>query len=104
MNRLIRVEAALLHIPPTNVETSLRINDPDGGIDARIQAGTVESRWISSGLSVWQFKAGRTITAASILEEAQKPGVRKALADGGTYYLVVSADFIPTKINEIKSW
>src|SRR5712692_6435565 len=82
----------------------MSINDPDGGIDARIQAGKVESRWISSGLSVWQFKAGRTITAASILEETQKPGVRKALADSGTYYLVVSADFIPTKINEIKSW
>jgi len=64
----------------------------------------VGSYWIPGGLSIWQFKAGRNITSADILEEVNKPGVRQGLADGGTYCLVVSADFIPARIGEMKRW
>jgi hypothetical protein len=36
MNLLLRMEAARLHVPPENIETTLRVNDADGGIDAQM--------------------------------------------------------------------
>lgn len=102
INRLIWAEAHRLHLPSMAVETSLRINDPDGGVDARVHAGAVGNRWMPAGESVWQFKAGKDITTADIDEEVKKPGVVAALARGGTYCLVLSADFIPAKIQQFK--
>src|SRR5215469_37821 len=104
MNRLLGLEARRCHIPPSDVETSLHVNDPDGGIDARFRSNEVENPWLPRGLSIWQFKAGSNITASDVLKEVKKPGVRQGLANGGTYCLVVSADFIPKKIDDIKSW
>src|SRR5258708_2405147 len=104
LNRLLWLEGRRLGISPSNIETSLRLNDPDGGVDARVRADAVNCYWIPGGLSIWQFKAGRNITYASILEEVNKPGVRQGLAEGGTYCLAISADFNPAKIDEMKRW
>src|SRR5260370_16114 len=104
MNRLLGLEARRCCIPPSDVETSLRINDPDGGIDALIRSNEIEKPWFPQGSSIWQFKAGSAITASDILKEVKKPGVRQGLANGSTYCLVASADFIPKKVDDIKSW
>lgn len=53
MNHLLCAEADRVGVPPNNVSTSLRVNDPDGGVDARtvIPEG-LEYRWIPLSLSV----------------------------------------------------
>lgn len=102
MGRLIWAESHRLHLPSMAVETSLRINDPDGGVDARVHAGASGSLWMPAGTSVWQFKAGKEISKADIDEEVQKPGVVAALTKGDTYCLVLGADFIPAKIQQLK--
>src|SRR6266699_3005711 len=71
LNRFLWLEGRRLGLPTSNIETSLRLNDPDGGVDARIRAEAVDSYWIPGGPSIWQFKAGRNITSAGILEEVK---------------------------------
>ncbi|HLK61351.1 MAG TPA: hypothetical protein VKU00_32675 [Chthonomonadaceae bacterium] len=59
LNRLIRAEASQQGLSTTQVYTSLRIDDPDGGIDAAVRDCAVVSDWIPIGHSVWQFKSGK---------------------------------------------
>src|SRR6266508_4399986 len=56
VNLLIRDEGRRLQLPPTNVKTSLRISDPDGGADAITDAGEREGPHLEDGDRVWQFK------------------------------------------------
>lgn len=94
MSRLLRSEAWRLGIPDDHVDTSCKINDPDEGIDARIRAddNIAGGPWIPPGLSVWQFKSGRSLDATEIAQEVGKPGPKAALEQGGSYRLVWSAD------------
>ena len=56
MNHLLRAEAYRLEIPQQDVHTSLRITEPDGGIDARIEKGaSAEGLWFPNIRSIWQF-------------------------------------------------
>ena len=36
LNRLLRAESSRIDLASTNAQTSLRIHDPDGGVDARV--------------------------------------------------------------------
>lgn len=92
MTQLLRAEAANHQLPPEAVELSLHINDPDGGIDARVQSSTTSGRWLPPGSSVWQFKASKSLTKAKIHEEISKPGVRVAMEKGARYCLVFGGD------------
>ncbi len=100
MNHLLSAEADKIGIPPNKVRTSLRINDPDAGVDAEIvgQEGLGERRWIPSGLSIWQFKSGG-ISPGDIKPEFDKTGVQEAVHKGGTYCFVVGRDYVPTDKN-----
>ena len=102
MNLLLRSEAANHQLSSEAVELSLRINDPDGGIDALVHAMNASSRWLPPGLSVWQFKATKSLTKAQIGEEVKKPGVRAAMEKGATYCLVLGSDTIPSKYDRMK--
>lgn len=66
LNRLLRAEGSRIDLPPTNIQTSLRIHDPDGGVDARVINAPSRSRWIPEGLSVWQFKSGKDHAPAKL--------------------------------------
>lgn len=123
LNRLIRAEADLLGVPFEGVQTSLRMNDPDGGIDARVRTGGVGGRWLPAGVSAWQFKAQRKLTPAEMRKEVKKPGVRRTLlraensaADAGkddgldaaneggrAYCLVLGGDPTPEEIEQMRT-
>lgn len=104
MNRLLRAEGHRAQILPTNVQTTLRINDPDAGIDARVRDAPDTSRWIPKGLSVWQYKAGDIAPVEIYRNDPEKPGefykasVQEAVQQGGSYCFVVGVDITPTKV------
>ncbi|MCK4389108.1 MAG: hypothetical protein KAV83_02565 [Desulfobacterales bacterium] len=89
LNHLLVVEGEKLGIPPTEIHTTLRISDPDAGVDARVQASeVVQKRWIPPGLSVWQYKSGGRLNKKDFEDEFNKPGVQEAIKSGGVYCLV----------------
>jgi len=93
LNHLINAECNKLGIPPTRVKTSSELTSAEGGVDGRIEDDEqrADGRWIPHGLTVWQFKTGETNTRPSKLEkEAVKPGVLKALEEGGSYLVAIA--------------
>src|SRR5712691_3731040 len=89
LNRLLRAETSRIGLLPTNVQTTLRVNDRDGGVDARVRDASSQSDWIPQGLSVWQFKSGADHGPADLRREFLKPRVQEALRQGGCYVIVV---------------
>ena len=92
VNHLLRAEGSRVAIPPVNIHTSLRVNTPDGGVDARVEDNGQQSDWIPLGTSVWQFKSGKDHEQAKIRKEFQKPGVQEVLKAGGSYRILVCDD------------
>ena len=94
MNRLLKIEASGHKIPLADIHTTERINDPDGGIDAKIikTPSNITSNWLPSGESIWQFKSGN-ISPSEIKTEIEKQGVRKAINNGAYYCLAVNSDY-----------
>jgi len=94
MNHLLCAEVDKIGVSPENINTTLRINDPDGGVDARtVIPEELKYRWIPLGLSVWQFKSG-DISPSKIKQEFIKHGVQEAVRKGGTYCLVAGKDYV----------
>jgi len=93
VNHLIRAEASRAGIPPSGIHTNLRVNEPDAGVDARLDAPSVHhSVWVPRGLSVWQMKSGN-LGPTELCEEARKPGVIKAVESGGAYHIAVGVGY-----------
>ncbi len=92
LNRLLRAEGSRIGLLPTNIQTSLRIHDPDGGVDACVRDCVSGSHWIPEGLSVWQFKSGEDHEPAKLKKEFRKPGVQESLKQGGRYCVVIGKD------------
>ncbi len=91
VNRLIRSEGWRLGVPPDKLKTSLRIYDPDGGIDALTDTGEHEGYYLGRGEVAWQVKAswpGRS----ELKKELKKAAVQAAFARGAGYSLVVGDD------------
>lgn len=99
LNRLLQAEGSRLGISPTDIQTSLRINDPDGGVDALVMNAPDKSSWIPSGNSAWQFKKSDIAPKDIKTEEFPKPGVQKIVRTGGSYCLVIGEDLTPIKAN-----
>lgn len=91
VNELLRAEAADAHLAGGSLVTTDRENDGDGGVDASLNSA-VESRYLPSGMSAWQFKAGdrRPATCAKELRDARH--ALEILRAGGKYRLVIGAD------------
>jgi hypothetical protein len=88
VNRLLWHEGWRERIPPSEIRISLRINDPDGGVDALTNASERGGRFLETGLRVWQFK--KTWRAKGDLEaEVRKPAVQDAFRVGAGYTLVI---------------
>ena len=94
MNRLLKAEAQRFGIPTQAVNTTMRLNDPDGGIDARIEHSLTlpPISHIPEGLSVWQYKHGDS-SSQKIRNESLKPGVQNAIDQGGTYCYVIGKGY-----------
>ena len=94
MNRLIRAELAALGQPQQRAELSVKIHEPDGGVDARLTDIAIPqgvSTWIPPGLSVWQYKKGYSGPAEAV-REFEKAGVQEALNKGGAYRFVIAEE------------
>src|SRR6266571_3920843 len=92
MNRLLRAEVSRIGLSPIHVQTSLRVQDPDAGVDARVREVAHQSPWVPQGLSVWQFKSGKDHEPADLRKEFAKPLVQEALKQGGTYLVVIKEE------------
>lgn len=95
VNHLIIAEGYKLRIPPTKIKTNPDNTGPEGGIDGRVEDDekTADDRWITPGLSIWQFKtdrSGNNATASRLAAEASKPRVLEALARGGHYHVAIA--------------
>lgn len=90
LNQLLIAEAKRNGIPLSSIEITDEDNIGDDGIDARIEhtVNVAEECRIPTGLSVWQYKAGK-VAAPGIDRESQKPGVQNAIANDGSYCFVV---------------
>lgn len=105
MNHLLRAEADSLGILPSDVDTTLRTTDPDGGVDAAVTApDSLVERWIPVGRSVWQFKASDLASSKKLREEFNKPGVQAALERGGGYRLIIGEELTPIKVDNRRKW
>jgi hypothetical protein len=97
LNRLLRAEGNRSGWSPTNIQTSLRISDPDGGIDARVRDADNTSRWVPPGLSIWQFKSGDISPKELQNEFRSAPAVQESIHRGVAYCLVVGEDLSDPK-------
>ncbi|MCI0564936.1 MAG: hypothetical protein MN733_41240, partial [Nitrososphaera sp.] len=97
VNRLLQAEGQRAGIPPISIQTSMRKNDPDEGVDALVNDAPAGLAWIPEGNSVWQFKKSDISPGQVKTEEFPKPGVQKAVHGGGAYCLVIGADITSTK-------
>lgn len=96
-NRLLQAEGAIHGMKPDEVGTSLRVKDPDGGVDARTENAPTSSRWLPSGLTVWQCKSGKSAEPKDLKKEFKKPGVQAALKAGGSYVVLLGEDLTDKK-------
>lgn len=96
LNRLIENQGAYCGLTVDSVRTTLRINDPDGGVDAYVDTGQLSDQFLGTGSSVWQFKktypteTSRTGARSELELELYKPSVQTKFGEGAGYTLVVA--------------
>lgn len=95
MNHLLWAEASHLGMQADHVRTSLRFNDPDGGIDALIGAAPSSSMFFSPEEVVWQFKKTWPQPAGIRRDLTTGAGAREAFARGAGYAFVIGQDKVP---------
>jgi len=96
LNLLIAEGGRRSKIPPDRIDTTIRINVPDGGADAITNTGRKRSRWLGRGLTAWQFKRRWPGPARLRKEMEEGHTVQDVFRRGGGYTLVVGQDLIPT--------
>lgn len=87
-NRLIANRGLRLSVDITKIRTTLRLTEKDAGIDAFTDVNGIDDSLLSTGTTVWQFKASWD-GPAGLKKELRKPGVNAAFAEGAGYTLVV---------------
>jgi len=92
MNKCLEVEADQIGVPLNDLQTTLKITEPDGGVDARIKNAPSGSSWLPTGQSVWQYKSGG-IRPQEIEDEFDKAGVQGAVKSGGTWCIALGRDY-----------
>ncbi len=95
LNALLRAEVSVHNIPLTALDLSVRNNDPDAGIDAKLEwPASAQHDILPAGEIALQFKSGK-LTAHQLREEFRKRGVQETLKAGGSYMLLVGHDYVP---------
>ncbi len=92
INRLLNAEIAAQGLSGHMLSTTLRIDDPDGGVDARLY-GAEPTTWVPSGDSAWQFKSGKRGPAECSDELASAEFALETLLAGGNYCLAFGVDY-----------
>ena len=104
INKLVEVEASIHRIPLADLDLTAKENDPDAGIDARVQwPDDGPHDHLFGGENVLQYKTGR-VTKAILTEEFHKPGVQNCLKRGGHYHFLVSQDYNPSRLDKLRAY
>lgn len=95
INRLLQAEAAMAGAPGAAV-TSLRVDERDGGVDARLDVSRPSpAGWFASP-TCWQYKSG-SLPPRKASAEVNKPYVRELLGQGYAYRVCLRAGLTPLK-------
>jgi len=102
VDSVIRAHAFVYNLPASNIQTNLRTNLPDGGVDTKVnlgaQAGPID--WMAEK-TVWQYKGTelRNLSAKDLREEMNKDFAKKCIAEGFGYRFCI-CDSIPAKTKQ----
>ena len=110
VDRLIRATADRGGLPQSEIQTQLRVNIKDGGVDTQVKAAIPEdsSGWFSAP-TCWQFKS---VEAGDINDkeykkkrndlqvEINKPFARELIQQGYAYRLCILGDLAPPKVDK----
>lgn len=101
LNKLLKAEAQKFGVPIQAIDATMRLNDPDGGVDAKIDhnVSLPQDCRIPEGLSVWQYKHGDS-SPQEIRDEGLKPGVQNAIDQGGSYCYVIGRGYGQTALDD----
>lgn len=91
VNELLRCEVATAGLSGSSISTSYVENVGDAGVDAGIERG-VETRFVPSGASAWQFKRGDLAPAKCKTELEGASEALEILRSGGKYRLVLGVE------------
>jgi len=96
MESVLRAAAAKVGIPPAHVNTNLRTNLADGGVDTQFDSGNGANMYLATP-TLWQFKARpfKDFTDSVVREEIQgasKEYARELIRKGYAYRLCICED------------
>jgi hypothetical protein len=93
---MLEVEAVIKRVSLAGLDLSTRNNDPDAGVDRRVQWPAVApSEILLSGENVLQYKAEK-LKPETLKVEIRQPGVVGVLKRGGSYIVCAGHDYNPT--------
>ena len=106
VDRLIRAEAACAGLAQAEIETQLRVNIKDGGVDTEVRQAIPCSKtgWFEVP-TCWQFKAmdAKDIEKNDLQSEIKKPYAKKLIQMGYGYRLCLLGDLAPSELQEWES-
>ena len=106
VDRLIRAEAACAGLAQAEIETQLRVNIKDGGVDTEVRQAIPCSKtgWFEVP-TCWQFKAmdAKDIEKNDLQSEIKKPYAKKLIQMGYGYRLCLLGDLAPSEFQEWES-
>jgi hypothetical protein len=111
VDRLIRAEAHSGILAQSEIDTQVRVNIPDGGVDTRVRAAVPTDRsGFLGGPTCWQYKAetaaelrNRGTVAAPLrflTEEVTKPEVQRLVLLGHAYRFCFVGDLPPADVDQ----
>ncbi len=94
VDSLIRASAACLSIPPAAINTTVRVNIGDGGVDTEVAADGHDPANRLCPSTAWQYKAIEYTRLSNevIREEVAKPYARELISRGYGYRLCLCDD------------
>jgi hypothetical protein len=104
MDSIVRVQCHFFGIPASAVQTNIRTDQPDGGVDTRVRAsiGVDPDGWMTFP-TVWQYKSTshREVSSTDLEDEVNKTFAVQCIKDGDAYRLCIS-DSMP--IEKKQKW
>ncbi len=98
MDRLLRAEASCGGLAQSEIATQLRVNIPDGGIDAEVKRAIPRDKtgWFAVP-TCWQYTTTET---KNLQKEIHKPYAEKLIKDGYGYRLCLLGDLPPVTVQD----
>ena len=93
INALLHAQAFTSGIPDAQVSTNIKVNLPDGGVDAAVHGAVpTDKTGYFTVPSVWQYKAVASLSDKELREEIGKPYSRELIERGYGYRFCICND------------